>query len=38
MLTLYERTLRRALQWPALVMLSPWRRWASPFYLFMIVP
>jgi multidrug efflux pump len=38
MLTLYERTLRRALQWPALVMLSLLTTLGFAIYLFMIVP
>jgi multidrug efflux pump len=38
MLTLYERTLRRALQWPALVMLSLLATLGFAIYLFMIVP
>jgi len=37
-LNLYERTLRRALQWPALVMLSLLATLCFGIYLFMIVP
>ncbi len=38
MLTLYDRTLRGALQWPALVMLSLLATLGFAVYLFMIVP
>ena len=38
MLNLYDRTLRRALQWPALVMLSLLATLAFAVYLFTIVP
>ena len=38
MLALYERTLRRALQWPALVMLSLAATLGFAVYLFVIVP
>jgi multidrug efflux pump len=38
MLTLYDRTLRRALQWPALVMLSLLATLGFAIYLFVIVP
>jgi multidrug efflux pump len=38
MLTLYDRTLRRALQWPALVMLSLFATLGFAVYLFTIVP
>src|SRR5262245_22272492 len=38
MLALYDRTLRRALQWPALVMLSLLATLGFAVYLFLIVP
>ncbi len=38
MLALYDRTLRRALQWPALVMLSLAATLGFAVYLFVIVP
>jgi multidrug efflux pump len=37
-LSLYDRTLRRALQWPAVVMLSLFATLGSAIYLFVIIP
>jgi multidrug efflux pump len=38
LLIVYDRTLRRALQWPALVMLSLFTTLGSAIYLFVIIP
>jgi multidrug efflux pump len=37
-LNLYDRTLRRALQWPAVVMLSLFATLGSAVYLFVVIP